>query len=229
MIYGYCRISTSKQSIERQIRNIRAAYPDAEIRCEIYTGTEFQGRKELQKIVDRAKSGDIIVFDSVSRMSRNAEEGFALYQELYDKGVDLIFLKEPFVSTSTYRASIARFIEHTGNEIADKYIDATNEVLMILARRQIELAFEQAEKEVQDLRQRTKEGIETARLKGRQIGQRKGSKLHIKKKAEALKAIRKHSRSFEGTLSDREVMRLAGISKGTFYTYKKELMAAKND
>ena len=50
-----------------------------------------------------------------------------------------------------------------------------------LAERQIRIAFEQAEKEVQDLHQRTKEGIETARLNGKQIGQRLGIKLHIKK------------------------------------------------
>lgn len=43
MIYGYCRISTNKQSIDRQIRNIKAAYPDAVIVEEIYTGTKFQG------------------------------------------------------------------------------------------------------------------------------------------------------------------------------------------
>ena len=30
-VYGYCRISTSKQSMERQIRNIKLAYPDAVI------------------------------------------------------------------------------------------------------------------------------------------------------------------------------------------------------
>ena len=33
-----------------------------------------------------------MVFDSVSRMSRNAEEGFALYEDLYHKGIRLVFL-----------------------------------------------------------------------------------------------------------------------------------------
>ena len=31
MTYGYCRISTKKQSLERQVRNIKAEYPDAVI------------------------------------------------------------------------------------------------------------------------------------------------------------------------------------------------------
>ena len=79
MIYGYCRISTNKQSIDRQIRNIKAAYPEAVIVEEIYTGTKFQGRDKLDKIVKTVKEDDTIVFDSVSRMSRNAEEGMQLY------------------------------------------------------------------------------------------------------------------------------------------------------
>lgn len=44
--YGYCRISTSKQNIERQVRNIQAVYPDAVIVREVFTGTKFQGRKD---------------------------------------------------------------------------------------------------------------------------------------------------------------------------------------
>ena len=40
------------------------------------TGTKFQGRKELEKILDKVYAGDTIIFDSVSRMSRDAEEGF---------------------------------------------------------------------------------------------------------------------------------------------------------
>lgn len=75
-LYGYCRISTRKQNIERQVRNILAVFPDAIIVREIYTGTKFQGRKELEKLLKIVRTGDTIVFDSVSRMSRNAEEGF---------------------------------------------------------------------------------------------------------------------------------------------------------
>ena len=58
--YGYCRVSTAKQNIERQERNIRAACPDAIIIKEVYTGTCFQGRKELEKILARVQAGDCI-------------------------------------------------------------------------------------------------------------------------------------------------------------------------
>ena len=69
-VYGYCRISTSKQSMERQIRNIKLAYPDAVIVKETYTGTKIQGRKEFEKLLKIVSTGDTLVFDSVSRMSR---------------------------------------------------------------------------------------------------------------------------------------------------------------
>ena len=77
-IYGYCRISTAKQSIDRQIRNIKAEYPTAHIVQEAYTGTSVF-RPEWLKLYRVLKAGDTVVFDSVSRMSRNAEEGFALW------------------------------------------------------------------------------------------------------------------------------------------------------
>ena len=54
-LYGYCRISTRKQNMERQVRNILAVFPDAIIIREIYTGTKFQGRKELEKLLNDRK------------------------------------------------------------------------------------------------------------------------------------------------------------------------------
>lgn len=145
-LYGYCRISTHKQNIERQVRNILAAYPDAVIVKEVFTGTKFQGRKELDKILQVVYAGDGIVFDSVSRMSRNAEEGFALYEELYSKGVTLIFLKEPHINTDTYRQALETGIPRTGTNV-DYILEGVNRYLMALAKEQIRLAFEQSEKE----------------------------------------------------------------------------------
>lgn len=74
------------------------------------------------------------------------------------------------------------------------------------------------------MHQRTKEGIETARLNGKQIGQRPGNKLTVKKKAPAKEKILKYSREFNGSLSDIECIKLIGISRNTYYKYKKELM-----
>lgn len=221
-VYGYCRISTKKQSIDRQVRNILELYPQADIRKEVYTGTKLEGRTEFQKILKNIKRGDTIVFDSVSRMSRDAEEGFILYQELYDNGIELIFIKEPHINTITYKEALTNNVELTGTDV-DCILRGVNEYLMRLAEKQIIIAFEQAEKEVEDLRQRTREGIETARLNGKQIGRTEGTKVTTKKSIEAKKQIIKYSKDFEGSLSDAEVIKLIGINRKTYYKYKKEL------
>lgn len=230
MIYGYCRISTKKQNIERQERNILAAYPKAHIYKERYTGTKTQGRKALDKIVGLVRSGDTIVFDSVSRMSRNAAEGVELYMDLFNKDVELVFLKEPFVNTSVYREKIkvqVSKIDSTGSKATDRLLDtlmkALHDYTIELAREQIELAFRQAQKEVDDLHKSTAEGIETARRNGKQIGTPKGAKLTIKKKAPALEFISKHSRAFGGELNDTQCAAAAKICRKTFYKYKVEL------
>lgn len=222
MIYGYCRISRKQQSIERQIRNIKSAYPEALILSEAYTGTKIE-RPEWSKLYKKAEAGDVIVFDSVSRMSRNAEEGIEAYFNLYERGVNLIFLKEPHINTAVYKESASQSIDLTGNEIADCYIEATNKVLRLLAEKQISLAFEQSEKEVKDLHQRTKEGIESARLKGKQIGRKEGAKVTTKKSIAGKESILKYSKDFNGSLDDTEVMKLSGLSRNTYYKYKKEL------
>lgn len=89
------------------------------------------------------------------------------------------------------------------------------------------IAFEQAEKEVQDLRQRTKEGIETTRINGKQIGQTSGSKLTTKKSVQAKEMIQKYSKDFGGSLNDVECIRMIGIAGGSYYKYKRELLSAE--
>lgn len=228
MIYGYARISTKQQSIERQIRNIKDLYPDAVIIEEVYSGTKIYGRKEFDKLLKKVKDGDIIVFDSVSRMSRNAEEGFELYQDLFNKGIDLIFIKEQHINTTTYKQALTNNIQLTGTTV-DFILEGINKYLLVLAKEQIKLAFIQSEKEVKDLQQRTKEGIKTARLNGKQIGQVKGTKLTTKKSIQAKEQIQKYSKDFNGTLKDVEVMKLVGIARNSYYKYKKELIEELNN
>lgn len=229
-VYGYCRISTNKQNIERQERNIKAAFPDAVIIREAYSGTKVEGRKAFENLRSKAECGDTIVFDSVSRMSRNAVEGFKIYKELYERGVELVFLKEPQINTSTYKNAQQQSVAevNTGDDATDALINAVTQAVSLyvirLAEKQILLAFEQAEKEVADLHQRTREGIETARLAGKQIGMVQGKKLNVKKAAAAKEAIRKYSKDFDGTLNDKDAIVLVGVARNTYFKYKKELL-----
>lgn len=222
MIRAYARVSRPSQKIERQITNILKAYPDAKIYQEAYTGRKIDGRKQFQKMLDDAEPNDTIVFDSVSRMSRTASTGVEIYFDLYDRGINLVFLKEPYINTETYANNLKNKIELQGTD-EDAIFEGLNNYFRLLAKKQIQIAFDQAEKEVQDLRIRTSEGMREARKKGKQIGQVKGSKLNVKKSFVAKDIMRKHCKEFGGTLSDKETMQLAGISHNTYAKYKREI------
>lgn len=237
-IYGYARVSTKTQRLARQIDNINAAYPEvSHIYTEKYTGTSVEGRTEWQKLFRFVDKGDTIIFDSVSRMSRNAQEGVKDYFSLYDRGVRLVFLKESYINTEVYTSAFEQSIAATGNEIADIYIDATNRVIKLLAAKQIQRAFEEAEKEVNDLHRRVSEGMRTTQAKNlvlpeserKQIGRKKGETNNIKKKEPAKQLIIKYSKWFDGQLTDKDTMKLVGLSRNTYYKYKKEIIQNISD
>lgn len=225
-IYAYCRVSTKKQSMERQVRNIKDLYPDAEFYKDVFTGDKSSEKRPYwSRLLKRVKEGDTIVFDSVSRMSRNVEDGVATYFDLYNKGVNLIFLKERTIDTDAYRNAYQMQIRRSGDKVADIFIEATEKALKVLAEEQIRRAFEQSQKELLDLRERTKEGLVTARNNGKKIGRRTGLKMETRKSIEAKRMIRKYAIEFGGEHTDVEVMKLSGVSQAAYYKYKKELKA----
>lgn len=226
-IYGYCRVSTKVQNIERQIKNILGEFQEAKIYQETYTGTTTE-RKEWQKLKKVLKIGDTIVFDSVSRMSRNSEEGIKEYFKLMEKGVNLIFLKEKYINTDVYKKQIEQSkINLTENNVVNAILEGIEKALKLLAIEQIKIAFDQAEKEVLDLRQRTKEGLAQAKIKGNVSGRRQGAKVETKKAKEKKEQILKMSKAFNGTMKDKDIIEILGIDRGTYYKYKRELMLNK--
>ena len=228
MIYAYCRVSTPHQRLERQITNITELYPKATIFREFYTGTR-QDRPNWNKLISQIKTGDTIVFDSVSRMSRNAQEGFKDYKMLYELGVNLIFLNEPLINTSVFdstRNNMLNINIETGNIAVDDFfkgnIKLINNFMMALAEEQIKAAFEQSEKEVTDLHSRISQGIREAKKNGTKIGLSKGTSLITKKALECIAIIKKHSKDFGGSLEDPDVIKLCSCSRNSYYKYKKE-------
>ena len=232
MIFGYCRVSTNQQKITRQIKNIEISYPNAKIFKDYYTG-KTTSRPEFEKMLRMVKQGDTIVFDEVSRMSRNAKEGFSLYKELYEKGVTLVFLKEPHINTDSYKSAMQVSIpkieigDKASQSLIDGIVNAISTFMLAKVESDIYKAFEQAEKEIQFLSERTKEGQREAIANGKKIGISKGTTLVTKKSKDAKKIIRQHSIYFGGTLQDKDIIKLAGISRNSFYKYKRELMEGK--
>ena len=178
MIYGYCRVSTKHQRITRQVTNIKEVYPSATIIKEFYTGTT-QNRPLWDKLMKQIRPGDTIIFDSVSRMSRNAAEGFKDYKTLYEAGIHLEFINEPLINTAIFDSTKNNLLEisvQTGNAAVDNYfkgnITLINNLLMSLAEEQIKSAFAQSEKEVQDLHTRISQGMRESKafLRGTSTG-----------------------------------------------------------
>ena len=228
MIYAYCRVSTKHQRIARQITNITELYPKAIIIREFYTGTK-QDRPNWNKLIEQIKTGDTIVFDSVSRMSRNAQEGFKDYKMLYELGVHLVFLNEPLINTSVFDSTKSNLLSiqvETGNEAVDNFFKGNvrliNDFLMAIAEEQIKTAFEQSEKEVTDLHSRISQGMRESKRNGVHIGLTKGTTLTTKKSIECKAIIKKHSKDFGGSLEDPDVIKLCGCSRNSYYKYKKE-------
>ena len=229
MIYAYCRVSTTHQRIARQITNITAVYPTATIIREFYTGTK-QDRPNWNKLINIIKKEDTIVFDSVSRMSRNADEGFKDYKMLYESGVNLIFLNEPLINTSVFDSTKNNLLSiniETGNTAVDAFfkgnIELINNFMMALAEEQIKAAFDQSEKEVSDLHLRISQGMREAKKNGTRIGITKGTTLITKKSIECKAIIQKHSKDFGGSLDDPDVIKLCGCSRNSYYKYKRTL------
>ena len=229
MIYAYCRVSTQHQKLARQITNITALYPTATIIKEFYTGTK-QDRPNWNKLIAQIKTTDTIVFDSVSRMSRNADEDFKDYKMLYELGVNLIFLNEPLINTSVFDSTKNNLLSidiSTGNAAVDTFfkgnIELINNFMIALAEEQIKAVFDQAEKEVTDLHSRISQGIREAKKNGTKIGLSKGTILITKKSIDCKAIILKHSKDFGGTLDDPEVIKLCGCSRNSYYKYKRKL------
>ena len=222
-IYAYARVSTKTQRLDRQINNITAYSKVDKIFTEKYTATKSEGRIEFQKLDKLVKEGDTIIFDSVSRMSRNASEGVEQYMQFYSRGINLVFLKESYINTDVYKSATEQTIKATGNEIADIYIEATNKVIKLLAEKQIIKAFEQSEKEVKDLQTRVSEGMRATQKNNellpeaerKQIGQVKGTKLITKKSVEMKSKIIKMSKAFEGNMNDKEVIETLKIARNS--------------
>ncbi|MBN1469527.1 MAG: recombinase family protein [Fusobacteriaceae bacterium] len=226
IILGYARISLASQSIDRQITNLKKINNEIIIFQEAFSSKTLE-RPQFQKMLSFAekelKKGNKvkIIFDSVSRMSRDAEEGSNLYYQLEEKGIELVFLNEPYINTETYRKALELSLPETDNKMIEAILNGIKQAFRIKAKEDIKLAFIQAEKELLDIRERTKQGLREAKAKGKQIGRKEGSKVETKRAIEVKEKLLKHSKKFGGSMTDKEFMEAFNVSKTTLVKYKR--------
>lgn len=203
--YGYC----CGENIDKQERSILAAYPNALI---------IKDASELDKVCKALNKGDTLVYDRVSVMNNETTEAIKLYEYYYDREINLVFLNEPHLNTDISRKAMD--VTLSDNELK---ADIVSKALMNLISEQIRIAIENPIKELVSISQRTKEGIEKARINGKQIGQPKGAKLTTKKSLKMKEIILNSSKDFNGTLTDPEMLEVTKLARGTYYKYKREL------
>ncbi|MCI8426288.1 MAG: recombinase family protein [Lachnospira sp.] len=218
-----------QQKTQRQIDNIKSFDTNAIIYEEKQSGKDIENRAIFKKLLDKVKSGDTIIFDEVSRMSRNADEGYNLYMELMQQNINLVFLKERHIDTDEYKRRTQNHIARvsSSNEKMDNLINGILDLVADFEKENlkdnIRLAFQQAEHERLFLIKRVTEGKSRSE---KPQGRPEGSHNIKNDKAELIKKIIiEQSKDFDGKFSDAKIMKeyLQGVARNTYYKYKKEL------
>ncbi|EOP54792.1 MULTISPECIES: recombinase family protein [Bacillus cereus group] len=150
--FGYVRVSSKDQNEERQIQNVKnlgIEERDIFIDKESGKNMERENYKMLKRLV---RTGDTIVFDSLTRLGRNMNDTLEEFRYYEKHKVNLQFIKEPYIN-----------VNYTGESTNDVIQSAIQKATLTILS-----AF--AEKERIDIKQRQAEGIALARKQGRRLG-----------------------------------------------------------
>lgn len=184
MLLGYARISNSSQSENRQIDQLIEHGVDKEsIFIEKFTGTKLE-RPKLIEILKYARKGDVIVVSDLTRLSRSTKDLIALIELFKEKEIHLRSLKESWLDTTSPSGKL---------------------MLTIFA------GLSQFERDL--ISERTKEGLKSARARGRLGGRPKVDENSI---ITALKMYESNQHSVE------EICKVNKISRATLYNYLKK-------
>lgn len=184
MVFGYARVSTQEQSLDRQLDSLNAAGAD-EIIQEKITGTKAD-RPELNRLLDKLRKGDVILVADLTRLSRSTKDLFSLVDQIEKIGANIKSLKESWLDTTTPQGKL---------------------MFTFMA------GISQFERDL--ISQRTKEGLEAARARGRSGGRK--PKLDDNKK----KAIYELYQQKKTTVKD--LCDMFSISKPTLYKIIEEI------
>ena len=175
-IFGYARVSTEQQNLDRQIDMLQKYGVDF-IYNEKMTGTK-RNRPELEKLLERLTEGDTVVVESLSRLGRSTKDLIWLMETFNTKGVNLVSLKESIDTTTS-----------------------TGKLLFTLMS-----AIAQFERDV--IADRTREGLNSARARGRKGGRPRTDTDKLRK---AIKLYNTQQYSLA------EIEDMTGVKRSTLY------------
>ncbi|MGI6152970.1 MAG: recombinase family protein [Christensenellaceae bacterium] len=155
-IYGYARVSTQDQNLDRQIDQLKAhGIPERNILIDKASGKDYD-RKAYNTLVGTSETvsilrqGDLLVIVSLDRLGRNYTETKDQWEHITRTiGADIRVLDMPLLDTSA-----------SNGNLDSKFI--ADLVLQILSYT--------AEKERENIRKRQQQGIEAAKARGKHLG-----------------------------------------------------------
>ena len=167
------------------------------------SGKSFTNRKEWNRLEKLAQTGDTIVFKDISRFTREAENGYKKYMELLGKGIELVFIDNPIVSTAYIKQLLS--VAEKQDLVARTSLESTIKLLIIVE-------LDRVEKERLILINRIKNGIAAS---DKQQGRKQG-KLD--------KMTQELGEDIKAFLNDRSIrqidlMNKHGISRNTLKKY----------
>lgn len=147
--FGYIRVSSKDQKEDRQIKKMIAkGIDERDLFIDKVSGKDFE-RPRYQILKQMVREGDMVVFDSITRMGRNMNDTMKEYEWFVENGVNLCFIEEPMINTN--------------NESDDVMKQAIQKIILTMLT-----AF--AEKERKEIKARQAEGIAIAKEQGVKFG-----------------------------------------------------------
>lgn len=198
--FGYVRVSSKEQNEQRQLDAMTAlGIAESDIYVDKLSGKDTN-RPQYQALKSIVRKGDTVVFESITRLSRNMDDVKNEYKWYVDNGVLLRFIAEPMLDTKVDEQGV---IERAMAEI----------ILTLLA------AF--AEKEREEIKRRQREGIESAKRKGKAFGRPKRS-FDTMNAAERQAFLYEYNEWKAGKQTAVQTFERLAIPKATFYKIVKE-------
>lgn len=208
--YSYMRISTDteRQNFARQEKALKKYAEEQSIEyliefAEEKSAKNFTDRKQFNKLDKLLQSGDTVVFKDLSRFTREAENGYKKYMEWLERGINIVFLDNPTISSDYIRQMMNT--AESQDLVTKTAMEGIIKLLLIVE-------LDRAEQQRRYISKAIKDGI-AASDKG--SGRKKGS---LDKMTDELRhdlELYMHDR----TITQKAVMEKHGISRNTLKKY----------
>ena len=202
-VYGYHRISTSDQHLDRGIREItdfciQNNMPLKKIFTDKQTGKNFKRERYIVMKEDVLDKGDTLIITEIDRLGRNKKETLNELRYFKDNDIRVMILELP-----TTLMDLSKLEDN----MAAMLMDAVNNMM-------IELYAAMAQAEIEKKEKRQREGIEAKKARGEWENYGRPKIIDFKKfSIEYERVLKKEIRPVD-------CMRILGLKKSTYYKYR---------